>query len=122
MILEAARSTFTLLCWIIARVKQFNKCETFVFVQQGDNGQKGPEGAPGKDGARVSSKHTSGLLFCPYRDFCQPANKNEHDITFKPFKCISPYIFSSQGLSGPIGPPGPAGPNGAKVRITGQNC
>ena len=24
------------------------------FVQQGDNGQKGPEGASGKDGSRVS--------------------------------------------------------------------
>lgn len=27
---------------------------------QGDVGEKGPEGAPGKDGARVSDCHSSG--------------------------------------------------------------
>lgn len=33
-----------------------------ISLPQGDNGAKGPEGAPGKDGARVSSKPSLSLL------------------------------------------------------------
>lgn len=71
---------------------------------QGDNGQKGPEGAPGKDGARVSSTWTPSNFF-----YLIPS-------VFSIFNSVILFFsFSTQGLTGPIGPPGPAGPNGAKV-------
>lgn len=83
---------------------------TFSF-SKGDNGQKGPEGAPGKDGARVRTKYISPITYLL---------KKKRISFFTIFHQLMSYPFYlfSQGLTGPIGPPGPSGPNGAKVGRT----
>lgn len=41
----------------------FNMCFLTFSFSKGDNGQKGPEGAPGKDGARVRTKYISPITY-----------------------------------------------------------
>lgn len=81
-------------------------------MSQGDLGEKGPEGAPGKDGGRVSGSHfifSFTLIAAEEKGFLYSQGQKHLS---KSSTCFS---FLSQGLTGPLGPPGPSGPNGEKV-------